>query len=214
MGILMALVDYIPVALFLIASIFYQRALYNKMSKGAFALFSAGTIFVFVAGFFKATHKLLFEANICNFYLLSECFFPMQTIGFVLAGCGIVAMLIYPQGKNTAYSIAILPIIWMFASTKDFKGTMLFVALMVLGVLILDCSLAYIAIKRKNYLILLFLVIAFIATLGMGYLSSKNEISDWYKEIINLIGQASFLTSAILFKKRGLYNINYLDFKK
>lgn len=211
MGILMALVDYFPVVLFLVASIFYQRALYNKMSKGAFALFSAGTIFVFVAGFLKATHKLLFEANICNFYLLSECFFPMQTIGFVLAGCGILAMLIYPQGKNTAFSVAIIPIIYLLSNVVEFKGTMLFVALMVLGVLVLDCSLGYLAIKKKNYLILLFLVVAFICTLGMGYLSTKSEISDWYKEIVNFIGQACFLTSAILFKKRGLYNIDYLN---
>ncbi len=49
-SIAMALVDYIPVILFLIASIILQRDLYNKMSKGAFALFSAGTINIFSAG--------------------------------------------------------------------------------------------------------------------------------------------------------------------
>lgn len=34
----MALVDFIPVILFAIAGVLLQRALYNKMSKGAFAL--------------------------------------------------------------------------------------------------------------------------------------------------------------------------------
>ena len=35
----MALVDFVPVIFFAIASVMLQRELYNKMSKGAFALF-------------------------------------------------------------------------------------------------------------------------------------------------------------------------------
>ena len=35
----MALVDYIPVICFAIAAVILLRDLYNKMSKGAFALF-------------------------------------------------------------------------------------------------------------------------------------------------------------------------------
>ena len=54
----MALVDYIPVIFFAIASVILLRDLYNKMSKGAFALFSAGVIDVTVAGALKATWKL------------------------------------------------------------------------------------------------------------------------------------------------------------
>ena len=50
----MALVDFIPVILFTIASVILMRDLYNKMSKGAFALFAAGTIDVTCAGALKA----------------------------------------------------------------------------------------------------------------------------------------------------------------
>ena len=50
----MALADFVPVGLFLAASVLLQRDLYNKMSKGAFALFSGGTIMVFLAGACKA----------------------------------------------------------------------------------------------------------------------------------------------------------------
>ena len=39
----MALVDYIPVIFFAIATLMLQFDLYNKMSKIAFALFAAGT---------------------------------------------------------------------------------------------------------------------------------------------------------------------------
>ena len=37
----MALVDYIPVIFFAVAAVVLMRDLYNKMSKGAFALFAA-----------------------------------------------------------------------------------------------------------------------------------------------------------------------------
>ena len=211
-GIFMAIFDLFPVVLFLVGGIYYQRMLYNKMSKGAFALFSAGTIFTFVAGVFKATYKILLESRACDFTILNKCFFPMQTIGFVLAAAGLVAMLSYPQEKHAAYSFIPLPI--LSESVKEFDGTMLFVVLMVLGVLVMDASLVYIAIKAKNYFIIIFIAISFVFTLGMGYLSTKPDLSDWIKEIVNTVDQALFMTSAIIFKKKGLEDINSLNLKK
>ncbi|MBR2070649.1 MAG: hypothetical protein IJ981_04400, partial [Clostridia bacterium] len=70
----MALVDYIPVIFFAIASVLLLRDLYNKMSKGAFALFSAGVIDVAMAGALKATWKLLYAAGACNFEALDAMF--------------------------------------------------------------------------------------------------------------------------------------------
>lgn len=216
-GIFMAIFDLFPVVLFLVGGIYYQRMLYNKMSKGAFALFSAGTIFTFVAGVFKATYKILLESRACDFTILNKCFFPMQTIGFVLAAAGLVAMLSYPQEKHAAYSFIPLPILalpFLSESVKEFDGTMIFVVLMVLGVLVMDASLVYIAIKTKNYFIIIFIAISFVFTLGMGYLSTKPDLSDWIKEIVNTVGQALFMTSAIIFKKKGLEDINSLNLKK
>ena len=42
--ILMAVVDYISVVCFACAAVILMRDLYNKISKGAFALFSAGVL--------------------------------------------------------------------------------------------------------------------------------------------------------------------------
>lgn len=92
-SIAMALVDYIPVALFAIAAIILQRDLYGKMRKDAFALFAAGTINIFCAGVLKATYKLLYAANVCDFTALDAMFFPVQSIGFLLAGLGVLLML-------------------------------------------------------------------------------------------------------------------------
>lgn len=76
----------------------------------------------------------------------------MQTIGFVLAAAGLVAMLSYPQEKHAAYSFIPLPLLalpFLSETVKEFDGTMLFVVLMVLGVLVMDAALGYIAIKTK-----------------------------------------------------------------
>ena len=80
----MALVDYIPVICFAIAGVILMRDLYNKMDKGAFALFSAGVIDIVCAGALKATYKLLYAAGACDFVSLNAMFFPVQSIGFCL----------------------------------------------------------------------------------------------------------------------------------
>ena len=210
MDIFMAFFDLVPVVLFLISAIRYQRDLYNKMSKGSFCLFAAGTIFVVVAGIFKAIYKILFYLNICDFASLNNCFFPMQTTGFVLAGSGILAMLVHPQGENKVYSFLSLPLL-ILAAPALYSGTMIFVVLMVLGVFVMDGCLIYIAIKKKVYAAIALLVVTLICTLGMGYLSTKPDLSDWIKEIVNTIGQASFLISSIVLRKKGLSEANSLN---
>ncbi len=202
LNILMAIVDYIPVGMFLAASIILQKSLYNKMSKGTFALFSSGTIFVFVAGFLKATHKLLYYASVCDFTPLEESFFPMQTIGFVLAAVGMVMMFMSKSGEYKEFAF-VLPVL-AFIAPAPYKGTMIFVVLMVLGVLVLDGSLFRIAMHQKATMACILIVVAFIFTLCMGYLASNESIDDWIKEIVNTIGQGSLLMAVIMMKNKGL----------
>lgn len=99
MSVPMAIVDYFPVALFLAGALVLQRDLYHEMSKGAFALFSAGTITIFMAGLFKASWKLLYALSVCDFEPLNKCFFPMQTTGFVLSFVFVLGMG-YLSGKD------------------------------------------------------------------------------------------------------------------
>ena len=100
----MALVDYIPVLFFGIAAALLQLDLYNKMRKDAFALFAAGTINIFTAGFLKATWKLLYAAGVCDFQALNTMFLPTQSIGFLLAGLGII--LVLATRKDAALAVA------------------------------------------------------------------------------------------------------------
>ena len=193
----MALVDYIPVILFAMASVILLRDLYSKMSKGAFALFSAGLIDVTVAGALKATWKLLYAMGACNFEALDHMFFPVQSIGFLLAGLGILAMLVHKQSKNALLA----------AAPPVFSGTFVFVGLMVAGLGIMDAVLCVLSIKLKKPWLIAVFALSFICSLCMGYLSSQNfsEASmNWIAEGVNILGQGMLLLGAILLHKSGL----------
>ncbi len=196
----MALVDYIPVILFTIGSIILMRDLYNKMSKGAFALFSAGVIDVTLSGALKATWKLLYAAGVCDFERLNNMFFPVQSIGFLLAGLGILAMLTHKQSKAAA--LAVVPPVY--------SGTFVFIILMISGLGMMQASLCVLAKKlKKNSLIVIF-IISFICSLGMGYLSTKDFAQasmNWIAEGVNLVGQLTSLIGITSLHKSGLADL-------
>ncbi len=196
----MALVDYIPVILFAIAAVILQRDLYNKMSKGAFALFAAGTINITCAGALKATYKLLYAAGVCDFEALDAMFFPTQSIGFLLAGIGIIAMICRKQTKSTALAVA----------PPVFSGTFVFVGLMVAGLGLMDAVLCILSCKLKKPALIVLFSLSFICSLCMGYLSSQDfaEASmNWIAEGVNIVGQGSLLAGAILLHKNGLASL-------
>jgi len=192
----MALVDYIPVILFGITLVLLQQDLYNKMCKGSFALFSAGTINVFCAGFLKATWKLLYAAGICDFQILNKVFLPMQSLGFLLLGAGLVCMLC--RKKQTA-ALAVAPPV--------FGGSMVFILMMVAGLGCLCTCLSILAAKMKKKAVIILLVLAFVCYMGMGYMSSRDSASavvNWIEQGINCVGQGLLLWSVLVLHKAGL----------
>lgn len=193
----MALVDFVPVIFFGMAAVLLMRDLYNKMSKGAFALFAAGTIDVFSAGALKATYKLLYATGVCDFEALNAMFFPVQSIGFLLAGIGMVAFVCHRQTK--AATLAVAPLV--------FSGTFVFVALMVLGLGMMDVVLCIIAAKMKKPGLIALFVLSFVCSLCMGYLSSQDFAQasmNWIAEGVNVVGQGSLLAGVVLLHKNGL----------
>ena len=195
-SVLMSLADYVPVILFAAASIILIRDMYNKMSKGAFALFAAGTIDVICAGFLKATYKLLYSLKVCDFEALSDVFFPMQSLGFMLAGIGMLARLCHKQSKNAVAAVA----------PPFFSGTFVFVGLMVAGLGLMNAGLCVMSAKVKKPVLSVLFVISFICSLGMGYLSSRDfdgAMMNWIAEGVNTVGQGALLIGAILLHKSG-----------
>lgn len=193
----MALVDYIPVIFFAVAAVILMRDLYNKMSKGAFALFAAGCIDIVCAGALKATYKLLYAATVCDFEALNAMFFPVQSIGFLLAGIGILAMVCHKQTKSQLLALA----------PPVFSGTFVFVALMVAGLGMMDVVLCILSVKLKKPTVIVLIALSFICSLCMGYLSSQNfaqAAMNWIAEGVNVVGQGTLLAGVFLLHKNGL----------
>ena len=193
----MALVDYIPVIFFALASVILLRDLYCKMSKWAFACFAAGTINVTCAGALKATYKLLYAAGVCDFEALNAMFFPVQSIGFLLAGVGLLSMLCKKQG--TQHALAVAPPV--------FSGTFVFVGLMVAGLGLMDAVLCIISAKMKKPSLIALFVLSFVCSLCMGYLSSQDFAQasmNWIAEGVNVVGQGTLFAGALLLHKNGV----------
>jgi len=191
----MALVDYIPVLLFGAAAVLLQRDLYNKMPKYAFACFAAGMINIFIAGFLKATWKLLYALGACDFQALNTMFLPTQSIGFLLAGLGVVLML---TGRKRRVLAAAPPV---------FGGTMLFISIMVLGLGAICSGLSVVAVRMKKSSAALLFILSFLCSMGMGYLSSRDATSaavNWIEQGVNCVGQGAMLLGALTLHRAGL----------
>ena len=192
----MALVDYIPVVLYCISAVILQRDFYNRMSRGTFALLSAGMIMSIMAGLFKATWKLLFALEICDFDRLNKSFFPLQSVGILLAGIALMLMVFARQKGTSLHS----------AAPAVFAGTGVFIVLMVLGLCGIFLGLSVEAKRRKKKSAMVLFIITFVFMLMMGYLSSKNfekASMNWISEGVNVMGWSIFLMGSRILSGAG-----------
>ena len=190
----MALVDFIPVLLFGAAAVLLLRDL--KMGKAAYALFAAGVIDIFCAGFLKAAWKLLYAAGVCDFAALNSIFLPVQSIGFALAGLGILLSL---RGKRKSAALAVAPPV--------FSGSALFIILMVLGLGCLCTCLSAVAAKMKKIPAVILFVLAFLFSMGMGAMSRQDStaaVVNWIEQGVNTASQACLLGGVVILHRAGL----------
>ena len=191
----MALVDFLPVLFFGYAAALLQRDLYDKMRKSHFALFAAGTINIFAAGFLKATWKLLYAAGICDFQGLNSMFLPVQSIGFLLAGLGIALML------TTRKKVLLA------AAPPVFSGSIVFIMMMVLGLGSICTCLSILAVKMKRKGAMVLFILAFLCSMGMGAMSGQDATQawvNWAEQSINCVGQVLLMLGVITLDKAGL----------
>ena len=197
----MAIVDFIPVLMFFIATIILQRDLYNKMVKGAYSLLAAGSWMILIGGTYKALWKILYGLGICDYPNLTASFFPMQGPGFILIAIALIGMFT-KYNKNAFLSIMVVPV---------YNSNMPFIFLQVIGCSVVQFSLAYISVKMRQKFCTLLFIISFIFMLGMGYLGSKFDDSSsmhWIAQCTNIISQGTFLWGTIILHKKGLREKN------
>ncbi len=193
----MALTDFIPVILFGIAAVILQRDLYVKMPKYAFACLAAGSIDAFLAGFLKALWKLLYALGLCDFAVLNTMFLPVQSLGLLLTGLSLVLMLC---AKKKAITI-------LAAAPPLFKGTFVFVAMMVLGLGAICASLSVIAVRLKKKGLIIVFILCFFCYMSMGYLASRegnSALMNWIEQGVNTVGQILLLAGVLILHKAGM----------
>ena len=192
----MAIVDFIPVVLFFIAAVLLQRDLYNKMTKGCYALLASGSYMVLISGIYKATWKILYALNICDFVALDTSMFPMQAPGFILVFLSLVGMNTQ-LNKNSLKSVVVVP----------FTSNLPFIIGQVVGCAGTQFCLMMKSLQMKKKSAAICYVLAFIFMLGMGYLGAKFDDTSnmhWIAQVTNIISQGSFLLGTWILHKNGL----------
>lgn len=192
----MALMDYVPVAFFAVAAVLLLRDLYNKMFKGAYALLAAGSVNVFLAGFCKATWKLLYAANICDFVALEEMFMPVNSLGLLFVGLGLIGMIVW---KRRSVMLSAAPVV--------FASSMPFIIMMVLGLGGLCAGLSILSAKMKKGAVMILFILSFVCAMAMGYMSSQDSTQawvNWVEQSINTVSQLCLMLGVIVLHKQGL----------
>ena len=191
----MALTDYIPVVLFGISALLLCRDLKNKMTKGTFVTLEIGTIVAFLAGFLKATYKLLIATGAGEVAFLNDSFLPLQSSGLLLTGLALVLMLAL---RKKSAALAMAPM------------TMGFISMMVLGLGGMCASLSVVSVKMKKKLLIPVFILCFFCYMGMGYLASKKDgsaASNWIEQGVNTLGQILLLLGVRSLDKAGLRDL-------
>ena len=201
----MALMDYLPVFFFGVTAVLLLRDLYNKMFKGAYALLAAGSVNVFLAGFCKATWKLLYAAGICDFVALEEMFMPVNSLGLLFVGLSLIGMLCWKR-KGALLSVAPVP----------FTSSMPFIMMMVVGLGGLCAGLSIVSAKMKKAPVMILLILSFVCAMAMGYMSSQDSTQSWVnwaEQSISTVSQASLTLGVIILHKAGLKNWTWEEAK-
>lgn len=189
----MAIVDYIPVVLFLLAVLIILKDTKGKMKFFPRALYTVGSLFVFAAGAIKATYKLLYAAGVGDFEWMSNQFFANQAFGFLLAGVG---MVIYATRAGKRAN-GLIPVMGL-------------VGIMVVGLGALDAGYCFLASKLKKKGALVCFIISFFMCMMMGYLSSRDftqSYMNWVAQGINIVGQGLLYIGCRSLHKAGLADL-------
>ena len=192
----MALMDFVPVFFFGVTAVLLLRDLYNKMFKGAYALLAAGSVNVFMAGFCKATWKLLYAAGICDFVVLEKMFMPVNSLGLLLVGLSLIGMLIWKR-KSAMFS----------AAPVAFTSSLPFIMMMVVGLGGLCAGLSILAAKMKKGAVMILFILSFVCAMAMGYMSSRDSTLSWVnwaEQSINTVSQLCLMVGVILLHRAGL----------
>ena len=195
----MALVDCVPVVLFMGAAVILQRDLYDRLPKGAYSLVAAGSIMAFLGGFMKALWKLLYATGVADYVLLDHALFTLQGPGFLLFFLGLTG-LFWKGEKGGASALA------AGAAPAATTTSIPFIVMQVVGLGGAQVLLAAWGARQGKRLVPVAYALAFVLMLGMGYLGAKFDDSSsmhWVAQLTNTLSMACFLWGTLMLHAAG-----------
>ena len=215
-SLIMGIVDLIPVILFALAGCILIKYLFNVLKKPFAVFLSSGVTFGITAGTLKALWKILLSLDICDFYPFDAMFMPIQSLAMVLIGVGLISILFDKEIREAPKAnMVIWPLILIILTGTPARlenGSMMFIAILVIGEAMIATSLSFLAVKNKNWVCLVLFIISFIGLMVMGAmkpLSTKMNLSvtaaNWIEESVNIVAQLSLLAGCYLLNKKGFF---------
>ena len=215
-SLIMGIVDLLPVILFALAGCILIKSLFNVLKKPFAVFLSSGVTFGITAGTFKALWKILLSLDICDFYPFDAMFMPIQSLAMVLIGVGLISILFDKEIREAPKTnMVIWPLILLVLAGTPARlenGSMMFIAILVIGEALIATSLSFLAVKNKNWVCLALFIISFIGLMVMGAmkpLSTKMNLSvtaaNWIEESVNIVAQLSLLAGCYLLNKKGFF---------
>ncbi|MCC8068260.1 MAG: hypothetical protein LIO71_00605 [Ruminococcus sp.] len=192
----MAIVDFIPVVLFTISMGILLYDVYQKYRLNFIAMLT-GSLLVTIGGFLKALWKLIYSLSNTDYPVLSNLFFPLQSLGFITI---FIALLVIFLKKDKSKGV------------KTFSLSPIFICGEVVGLSGILYILLSWANRLKKPMAKVFFIISFIAMLLMGYLSSRFDNTSsmhWTAQITNIITNGSLLIGISILHKSELKNFDF-----
>ena len=213
-SVIMGIVDLLPVALFAVAGCIIIKELFNVLKKPFAVMVCSGITLSLTAGTFKAIWKILLSFGVCDFYPFDVMFMPTQSLGFILMGVGLLSLLFQKKEKGAANVKAIaMPLVLILLEgtiVPKENGSIAFIAMLIIGELMIATSLSYLAIKNKNWVCLIMFIVSCIALIVMGAMKPLSEklsmdvaTANWVEESINIVAQGTLLIGVLLLSKKG-----------
>jgi hypothetical protein len=212
---LMAIVDFIPVALFMAAMASVIKMAFGRIKTIYFAILTGGVFVSFMGGLAKCTWKLIYAHGV-DFVPLNTAFVLYQTAGFFLIAIGVIALLcadIRQKRQSISKVVAsasVLPIFIVFAIieviTIDKPGFLWYI-IMALFTVIYLVVLSIIAFRYRNFKSAFLFYGSMIFMFGMVGLRSKFdeggswENINWVAQICNSITQLQLLLACFFLSK-------------
>ena len=209
-SIIMGIVDIVPVVLFLITNLKLMEALHNKLTYSKYAILASGAYMLFFGGICKILWKFLYAFKVCDYVTLTECFFPMQSIGFILLCVGVGSAIFakkLPSGEVALLSAAVaIPVV---------TTHMPFLLITLLAMTTFNVILAIGTVKLKNYRGILWIVLSYIGMLCNCFIGVMANGSDeavaiyhWIAEFSHIFAEIFLLVCVIDMIKHGLKDKN------